>query len=108
MNQPAGQPNNRSGSLLVAGVFGIPIFGLLSLIGGRKPARTIFLRLLAVIAICLAGWQVMGCGGSFSGIDHDQRWQNTSGRLQHSCSGHRKRWQHLSGGYQAERHSVSI
>ena len=67
MNQPGGQPDSRSGSLLVAGIFGIPIFGLLSLIGGRKPARTIFLRLLAVIAICLAGWQVMGCGGSFSG-----------------------------------------
>ena len=67
MNQPGGQPDSRSGSLLVAGIFGIPIFGLLSLVGGRKPARTIFLRLLAVIAICLAGWQVMGCGGSFSG-----------------------------------------
>ncbi|MGB6746019.1 MAG: Ig-like domain-containing protein, partial [Terracidiphilus sp.] len=67
MNQPAGQPNNRSNSLLVAGVFGIPVFGLLGLLGGRKSTRTIFLRLLAIVAICLAGWQVMGCGGSFHG-----------------------------------------
>jgi hypothetical protein len=63
MNQPAG----RGSSLLVAGVFGIPVFGLLGLLGGRKSTRTIFLRLLAIVAIALAGWQVMGCGGSFSG-----------------------------------------
>ena len=67
MNQPSGRPNNQSGSLLIAGIFGIPVFGLMGLLGGRKSTRTIFLRLLAIAAIAVAGWQVMGCGGSFSG-----------------------------------------
>jgi hypothetical protein len=60
------QPANRSG-LLAAGVLGLPIFGLLGLLGGRKSGRTLFLRLLAIFALCAAGWQVMGCGGSFQG-----------------------------------------
>jgi hypothetical protein len=63
------QPENRSG-LLVAGVVGLPIFGLLGLLGGRKSTRTIFLRLLAIVALCAAGWQVMGCGGSFQGSNN--------------------------------------
>jgi Bacterial Ig-like domain (group 3)/FG-GAP-like repeat len=71
MNQPSG----RSNSLLVAGVFGIPVFGFLGLLRGRKSTWTIFLRLLAIVAIALAGWQVMGCGGSFSGSTN-----NTGGK----------------------------
>ncbi len=60
------QPSGRSG-LLIAGIFGLPFVGLLGLLRGRKSARTIFLRLLAILALSAAGWQIMGCGGSFSG-----------------------------------------
>ena len=52
-------------TLFFAGLLGLPIFGLFGLLGGRKSTRTIFLRLLALVAICLAGWQISGCGGSF-------------------------------------------
>ncbi len=54
-------------TLFFAGLLGIPVFGLFGLLGGRKSTRTIFLRLLAVVAICLTGWQISGCGGSFHG-----------------------------------------
>ncbi len=58
---------DRHSTLFFAGLLGLPIFGLFGLLGGRKSTRTIFLRLLAVAAICLAGWQISGCGGSFHG-----------------------------------------
>jgi hypothetical protein len=60
------QPSAHS-TLLVAGVFGLPIFGLLGLLGGRKSLRSTLLRTIALILICVAAWQVMGCGGSFHG-----------------------------------------
>jgi hypothetical protein len=61
---------NETGShttLLVAGVFGLPLFGLLGMLRGRRSMRSVFLRTLAIVAIGAAGWQAMGCGGSFTG-----------------------------------------
>ena len=52
-------------TLLVAGLLGIPLFGLFGLISGRKPLRSNFFRLLAIVAIGVAALQTLGCGGSF-------------------------------------------
>ena len=62
MAQPAGDS-----TLMVAGVFALPLFGFLGLLGGRKSIRSAFLRMLAIVAVSIAAWQVMGCGGSFHG-----------------------------------------
>ena len=52
-------------NLLLAGVLGIPFFGLIGLLRGRKRmARDIF-RLVAILAIGMAALQAIGCGGSF-------------------------------------------
>jgi large repetitive protein len=56
---------DQHSTLFFAGLLGLPLFGLFGLLGGRKSTRTIFLRLLAIVAISLAGWQISGCGGSF-------------------------------------------
>jgi large repetitive protein len=50
-------------SLLVAGVFGIPVFGLIGLMRRRK-VRSVFFGLLAFLAICVAALQAIGCGSS--------------------------------------------
>jgi len=55
----------RHSNTLAAGLLGLPIFGLLGLLGGRKSAKTSIFRLLAVLAFVVAAYQVMGCGGSF-------------------------------------------
>ena len=50
--------------LLAAGLFGIPIFGLVGLLRGRKSTSVIFFRLLAIAAVYAAALQVSGCGYS--------------------------------------------
>jgi hypothetical protein len=55
----------RHSDLLVAGLLGIPFFGLFGLLRGRKSLASTFLRLVAILAIGAAAYQVMGCGGSF-------------------------------------------
>jgi hypothetical protein len=57
--------SRRRTNLLAAGLLGIPIFGLLGLLRGRKSARSIFLRTIAILAICTGAYQLTGCGGSF-------------------------------------------
>jgi hypothetical protein len=52
--------------LLVAGLFGIPIFGLLGILRGRKGIRSDIFRLAVLLAIGIAAMQAMGCGGSFT------------------------------------------
>jgi hypothetical protein len=56
---------DRSSGLLIAGLFGIPIFGLFGFRRGRKSIGSVFLRLIAILAFTAAAYQVMGCGGSF-------------------------------------------
>jgi Big-like domain-containing protein len=53
------------GSLLFAGVIGIPLFGLFGLLRGRRSLGAALLRLLAIAMIGAAAFQAMGCGGSF-------------------------------------------
>ena len=53
------------GSLLFAGVIGIPLFGLFGLLRGRRSLGATLLRLLAIAMIGAAAFQAMGCGGSF-------------------------------------------
>lgn len=56
---------DRNPGLLVAGLFGLPLFGLLGFRRGRKSASAILFRLVAIVALTAAAYQVMGCGGSF-------------------------------------------
>ncbi|MGH9606155.1 MAG: Ig-like domain repeat protein [Terracidiphilus sp.] len=51
--------------LLAAGLLGFPLFGLIGLICGRKSVKLSVFRLLAILAIGVAAFQTMGCGGSF-------------------------------------------
>lgn len=44
---------------------GLPLIGLVGLIRKRKSLRSVFFRTIAIVAICFAAFQVMGCGGSF-------------------------------------------
>lgn len=53
----------KSTNLLVAGVFGLPLFGLLGLLG-RKKDRKAFYRLLGLMLISAAALVPMGCGGT--------------------------------------------
>ena len=52
-------------NIFAAGLLGIPLFGLIGLIRGRKSTKSAIYRLLAIVALCAAGMQVLGCGGSF-------------------------------------------
>lgn len=61
----ASASNARHTSLLVAGLFGLPLFGLIGLVGGRKSSRSVFFRLMAIAVICMVAFQALGCGGSF-------------------------------------------
>ena len=61
----ASAANSRHTNLWAAGLFGIPLFGLLGLLRGRKSARSVFFRVIAILALCTAAYQVTGCGGSF-------------------------------------------
>jgi hypothetical protein len=58
------RPVDRRSDLLVAGVFGLPFFGLIGLFGGKRTRRA-FYQLLVLFAIGIAALQTMGCGGSF-------------------------------------------
>ena len=51
--------------IFAAGLLGLPIFGMLGLLRGRKSPRSAFFRLMAVLAFIAASYQIMGCGGSF-------------------------------------------
>jgi Bacterial Ig-like domain (group 3) len=51
--------------LLAAGLLGLPFFGLIGLVRGRKSAKLSIFRVLAILAIGVATLQAMGCGGSF-------------------------------------------
>jgi hypothetical protein len=57
---------NRSTTLLYTGLVCLPFLGLLGLARGRKSFAAHFLRTLAIVAVALAGLQVLGCGGSFT------------------------------------------
>ncbi len=48
-------------NILAAGLLGIPIFGLIGFLRGRKT----FFKLLTILVVCTAAFQVLGCGGSF-------------------------------------------
>ena len=50
--------------LLVAGLL-LPFFGLIGIRRGRKSVGAVFLRTLAIVALAIAGFQTMGCGGSY-------------------------------------------
>lgn len=56
----------RNPSLWFAGLLGIPLFGLVGLIRGRKSRDSAFFRLLVIAIICVVAFQAVGCGGSFS------------------------------------------
>jgi hypothetical protein len=55
---------NRHSPLLVAGVFGIPFFGLVGFLRRRSAKLSVF-RIIAFAAIGFAALQGMGCGGSY-------------------------------------------
>ncbi|HEV2278375.1 MAG TPA: Ig-like domain-containing protein, partial [Acidobacteriaceae bacterium] len=57
--------NGRHTDLWMAGLVGLPFFGLLGLIGGRKSSRSVFFRLVVIAVICVVAFQAIGCGGSF-------------------------------------------
>ena len=57
---------SRDTNLWLGGLLGLPLFGLMGLIRGRKSPRSVFFRLIAIVVICFAAFQVMGCGGSFA------------------------------------------
>ena len=61
-SRPVGA-NDRP-ALLVAGVLGIPLFGLIGVVRRRK-GKSAFFTLLAFAALAVAALQTMGCGGSF-------------------------------------------
>lgn len=50
---------------VAASVLGIPLLGLLGLLGGRRKSGAAIFRMFAVLVIVVAAMQVMGCGGSF-------------------------------------------
>ncbi len=52
-------------TLMLAGLFGIPVFGLIGLLRNRKTARSFLFRVLALLVLAVAAYQTMGCGGSF-------------------------------------------
>ncbi len=54
---------NRGSALLVAGLFGIPFFGLVGFL--RRRTNRAFFSLLAFAALGFAALQGMGCGGSY-------------------------------------------
>jgi hypothetical protein len=58
--------NARHTNLWMAGLLGLPFFGLVGLIGGRKSSRSVYFRLMVIMVICVMAFQVVGCGGSFS------------------------------------------
>lgn len=53
-------------NLWFAGLLGLPMFGLIGLIGGRKSSRSVFFRVIAIVVICVVAFQAIGCGGSFN------------------------------------------
>ncbi len=57
--------NSSHTKLWAAGLFGLPLFGLVGLLRGRKSPRSVFFRVIAILALCTAAYQVTGCGGSF-------------------------------------------
>jgi hypothetical protein len=52
-------------NLLLAGLLGIPFFGLFGLLRGRKRLGRDIFRLVAILVIGIAAFQTIGCGGSF-------------------------------------------
>lgn len=56
---------SRHTNLWLAGLLGLPLFGLMGLVRGRKSSKSVFFRLIAMVVICAAGFQTIGCGGSF-------------------------------------------
>lgn len=57
---------DHQSTVWLAGLFGLPLFGLMGLLRGRKSARSVFLRVIAIVALCASAYQVIGCGGSFT------------------------------------------
>ena len=53
-------------NIFAAGLLGIPIFGLIGLLRGRKSPKSALYRLVVIAVICVAAFQVLGCGGSFT------------------------------------------
>jgi len=66
--------NARHTNLWVAGLLGLPFFGLVGLIGGRKSSRSVFFRLMVIAVVCMVAFQALGCGGSFKTLP-----ENSSG-----------------------------
>jgi hypothetical protein len=52
-------------NFLLAGLFGIPVFGLIGFLRGRRTFGSAIFRLVAIFTICIAALQVLGCSGSF-------------------------------------------
>ncbi|MGA7342205.1 MAG: Ig-like domain repeat protein [Terracidiphilus sp.] len=55
----------RHTTLLVAGLLGIPFFGLFGLLRGRRRLGAALFRLVAILGVSFAAFQTLGCGGSF-------------------------------------------
>ena len=62
----ASASNARHTNLWVAGLLGLPFFGLVGLMGGRKSSRSVFFRLMVIAVVCVVAFQALGCGGSFT------------------------------------------
>jgi hypothetical protein len=54
----------RRSDLLIAGMFGLPVFGLIGILRRRR-SRIAFFQLMGLLAVGLVALQTMGCGGSF-------------------------------------------
>lgn len=59
------QLRDRSG-YLAAGVLGIPLLGLLGLLGGGRKSGTAIFRIFLIVGIAIGAMHLCGCGGSFT------------------------------------------
>lgn len=59
------QLRDRSG-YLAAGVLGIPLLGLLGLLGGGRKSGAAIFRIFLIVGIAIGAMHLCGCGGSFT------------------------------------------
>ncbi len=61
----ASASGSHNPKLMADGLLCLPIFGFFGLLRGRKSRNSIFFRVVAILVICVAVFQMAGCGGSF-------------------------------------------
>jgi len=64
-NQTTAAQRSRPGNIAVAAMLGSPLILLFGLLSGTKSRRKSIYRLFALLVLCYAGLQSIGCGGGF-------------------------------------------